>query len=248
MCWSGEASAVLATIGLTTAAYSAYKKVPAPLWITLAYFSLMELLQAFTYAVINECSLQSNQILTLLGYIHICFQPFFVNLVSLYFLPAAKRKKVAATAYTICGIASAVMLSQLFHFTDAGHCMPGSPMCAEILCSVSGNWHIAWDVPLNGIGTPITIGDTTYNIGAYLWAYLIAAFIMPLAYGVWRGTIFHFLFGPFLAWLTTDNMNEWPAVWCLLSIGIVMLILKVRANPVLSEKLLRIRPRTDTTE
>jgi len=60
MCWSGEASAVLAVVGLGTTAYAAYKKEPAPLWIALGYFSLMELLQAFTYSVIDQCSLPSN--------------------------------------------------------------------------------------------------------------------------------------------------------------------------------------------
>ena len=49
MCWSGEASAVLATAGLGTTAYAAYRKEPAAIWMPLGYFSLMELLQAFTY-------------------------------------------------------------------------------------------------------------------------------------------------------------------------------------------------------
>jgi hypothetical protein len=71
MCWSGEASAVLATVGLATTAYVAYKGEDKSLWIPLAFFSLMELLQAFTYSVIDQCSLPSNQVMTLLGYLHI---------------------------------------------------------------------------------------------------------------------------------------------------------------------------------
>ncbi len=68
MCWSGEASGVLAAIGIGTALYSAKKKMHPILWVTLGYFSLMELLQAFTYGVIDRCELPSNQIMTLLGY------------------------------------------------------------------------------------------------------------------------------------------------------------------------------------
>lgn len=82
MCWSGEASAVLAVVGIGTTAYAAYKKEPAPLWMALGYFSSMELLQAFTYSVIDQCALPSNQIATLLGYLHIVFQPFFINMLS----------------------------------------------------------------------------------------------------------------------------------------------------------------------
>lgn len=62
MCWSGQASAVLATAGLGTTVYAAYRKEPAAIWMPLGYFSLMELLQAFTYSVIDQCSLPSNQI------------------------------------------------------------------------------------------------------------------------------------------------------------------------------------------
>lgn len=50
MCWSGEASAVLAAVGLGSTLWASTKgKAPAALWMPLGYFSLMELLQAFTY-------------------------------------------------------------------------------------------------------------------------------------------------------------------------------------------------------
>lgn len=238
MCWSGEASAVLATIGLSTAAYTAVKKMPPVLWLTLGYFSLMELLQAFTYTVINSCSNEYNQILTLFGYLHICFQPFFINAISLHFLPNRERARwVTIPSYAVCFTAAIIMLLQLYPFTWAGPCILGEALCAADLCSVSGNWHIAWNIPLNGLG--ITVFGQ--HIGAYIIAYAIAGFVMPLAYGVWRGTVFHLLLGPTLAWLTTDNMNEWPAVWCLLSIGIIMLVIKIRTSAYLSEKLLRIK-------
>jgi len=231
MCWSGEASAVLASIGLGTTLYCAIKKTPPALWITLGYFSLMELLQAFTYQVINQCGSETNQILTLLGYLHICFQPFFVNCISMHFLPKEKQAKIMLPAYSICFVATLIMLIQLQHFSWSGMCVPGEPLCAKILCSVSGNWHIAWDIPLNGIAITIKTSFFSFRLPAFIAAYFVASFLMPFVYGVWRGTIFHLLFGPFLAWLTTDNMNEWPAVWCLLSIGIIMLVLKVRLSP-----------------
>lgn len=230
MCWSGEASAVLATIGLGTAAYSAKKKMHPSLWVTLAYFSLMELLQAFTYTVIDRCDNHLNQVLTLFGYLHIAFQPFFANAISMYFLPDAKRKKIEIFVYTVCFAASIVMLLQLIPLEWAGVCLPRAPLCSSQLCSVSGNWHIAWDLPLNGFSFNINLPFLSFSVPAYLAAYALAAFIMPVVYGVWRGTVFHLLCGPFMAWLTTDNPNEWPAVWCLLSIGIIMLVIKVRTT------------------
>lgn len=233
MCWSGEASAVLASIGLGTTIYSAIKRTPAALWITLGYFSLMELLQAFTYQVINQCGSETNQVLTLLGYLHICFQPFFVNALSMYFLPEKKKANIAIPAYGVCFVASIIMIIQLQHFSWAGPCVQGEPLCAKMLCSVSGNWHIAWDLPLNGLALTFKTAFFTFRVPAFIAAYFVASFLMPFIYGAWRGTVFHLVMGPFLAWLTTDNMNEWPAVWCLLSIGIIMLVIKVRFSPLL---------------
>ena len=220
MCWSGEASAVLAAVGLGATAYAAYKKQPAPLWIALGYFSLMELLQAFTYSVIDECSLASNQIATLFGYLHIAFQPFFINALSLYFIPKEKAIKIAPYAYTICFMSAIFMLIQLYPFEWGGVCDPSRPMCSDRLCSVSGDWHIAWEVPVNAIGefwVDFTFGYPTY---------CFAAFLMPLLYGSWRVTAYHWLVGPTLALSLTTNPDEWAAVWCLLSIGILLLVVK----------------------
>lgn len=52
MCWSGEASTILATIGLSSTAYFYYKKEPAALCAALGYFSLMEVLQAYTIGIL----------------------------------------------------------------------------------------------------------------------------------------------------------------------------------------------------
>ena len=102
MCWSGEASGVLAVVGLSTAAYVAIKQGESKeLWIPLTYFALMELLQAATYVYIDLCDNPSNQILTLLGYLHVAFQPFFVNMVAMYFIPESVKIKIRTTVYNI---------------------------------------------------------------------------------------------------------------------------------------------------
>src|SRR5437763_17098815 len=113
MCWSGEASAVLATAGIGTTVYAAYGKEPAAIWVPLGYFSLMELLQAFTYSVIDQCGLPSNQIATLLGYLHIAFQPFFINAVSMHFIPDQVRARIALVVYSLCLAYTVFMLLEL---------------------------------------------------------------------------------------------------------------------------------------
>lgn len=224
MCWSGEASTVLAAIGIGSTAYAAYKGEPTPLWMCLGYFSLMELLQAFTYSVIDQCALPSNQVATVLGYLHIVFQPFFINAISLHFIPEARARKVMPLAYTVCFACAIMMLLKLYPFAWAGMCTPGvTPICGELLCSVHGNWHIAWELPSNGMLPQISF-------------YLIAGFIMPLLYGSWRFTLYHVLVGPALAYASTDNINEWPAIWCLFSIGLLLVVLKTPVRKILYVK------------
>jgi hypothetical protein len=219
MCWSGPASAALATLGLASTAYAAYKKDSIMLWGCLGYFTLMEALQAFTYSVIDDCGNPANQVATLLGYLHITFQPFFINSVSLYFINQRVARKVAPFAYGICFLSAIMMLIKMYPFFPwAEQCIPGvRPMCGKIICSFHGNWHIAWSLPVNDIGDHFS------------W-YLLAGFILPFCYGSWRFTLYHLFTGPILARLTTSNLNEWPAVWCLFSIDLLLVITNTRVR------------------
>jgi hypothetical protein len=214
MCWSGEASAVLATIGFASTAYVAFRGEDRGLWIPLAYFSLMEMLQAVTYTVIDRCDLPMNQVLTLLGVIHISFQPFFINMFSMHFIHQEKRIKISPWVYTVCFAGTIMFLLRQYPFAWAGMCtLNYHVLCGEKLCSVHGSWHIAWEIPLNGLSW----------LG---WGYYFPAFILPVLYGAWRFTLYHIIVGPFLAYLTTSNWNEWPAVWCLFSIGLLLVVIK----------------------
>ncbi|GAB6140828.1 hypothetical protein JCM14076_15570 [Methylosoma difficile] len=228
MCWSGEASTVLATVGLSSTVYFYYKKHPPAICAALGFFSLMEALQAYTYTVIDDCSNPGNQIATLLGYLHIAFQPFFINAVSLHFIPEQVKNKLTGVVYSVCFLATVCLLLRLYPFDWAPACYEVKsklvlfgdyfdsftvPFCGKRVCSISGDWHIAWEIPA-------TANLLLYNM------YLVAAFVMPVLYGSWKLTIYHIMTGPFLAFLTTKNPNEWAAVWCLYSIGLLLLLLK----------------------
>ncbi|MEJ0061802.1 MAG: DUF5765 domain-containing protein [Alphaproteobacteria bacterium] len=212
MCWSGEASAAIAAVGVLSTGYAAYKKEPRALWICLGYFSLMEILQAYTYSVIGQCGNPANQMATLLGYLHIAFQPFFINAVSMHFIDRRKARKIAPLVYTLCFASAVMLLLKLYPFAWAAPCN-AIPLCGKELCSMHGNWHIAWSLPLT------TVGEKAHM-------YALAAFVAPLLYGSWRFTLYHAVMGPLLAMATTSNMNEWPAVWCLFSIGFLLVVIK----------------------
>jgi len=213
MCWSFTASIIFTTIGLLASIYLIRKKDDKFLWIPLIYFSLMELLQVFTYVYLNQCDLPINQILTYLGYLHIAFQPFFINMVFMHFIPKHVKKKIECYVYTICFASSILMIVQAYPFAWAKVCEAGvSAMCGTQLCSVSGTWHLAWMIPYKDFGWLFAL------------AYTLPAFIVPFIYGSWKINIYHILLGPLLARLLSANPNEWPAVWCLLSIAFILAI------------------------
>jgi hypothetical protein len=104
---------------------------------------------------------------------------------------------------------------------------------------VHGNWHIAWQVPTNGMCNGFAAGPS-HGFPSYV----VAGIIVPILYGSWRMTLFHLMLGPWLAALTTSNMTEWPAVWCLLSICLMMIAFKTPIRRFLYVRQWRLWPRS----
>ncbi|WNV06242.1 DUF5765 domain-containing protein [Candidatus Methylospira mobilis] len=227
MCWSGEASAVLAGAGFGTAAYVAWRGESKELWIPLTYFVCMELLQAATYVYINLCDAPPNQMLTLFGYLHIAFQPFFVNMVAMYFIPEAVKRKIGVYIYALCAVGAVAMLVKMYPMAWAGKCIIGfEGFCGEQACSVSGDWHIAWQLPLNGLMSDYPGNPVGFRYGLHGFAYIVTAFYLPLLYGSWRFVGFHYRVGPLISDVLTSNPNEYAAVWCLFSIALCVSVIK----------------------
>jgi len=213
MCWSGEASYAVALTSFATVLYVAIKRESFLLWAPLLYAGLMELLQAYTYAYLGQCHLPQNQLATYLSYLHISFQPFFMNMVALYFIPEKNQKKIAILAMSICFVFIILSLIKIYPFSWAPPCQPGIDLfCGKTLCSLSGRWHIAWEIPYR-------------DFFFYNWVYFLPAFLLPLLYGSWKFALYMFLTGPPIAWLTTQNPNEWPAVWCLYVVALIFVAL-----------------------
>jgi len=237
MCWSTEASVAWATAGVTASAYLWYKKEPPVMWMTIGYFSLMEIIQAFSYPVLNQCDLPRNQALTYLGYLHIAFQPFFVNLMALHFIPSEVRARIILPVMIACGVVTMSLVINAYPFEWAGECTPGRALCGPQMCTLAGNWHLAWNLPLNGLGNPLAAfemwGFRPFPHG--MPGYAIVAFLMPALYGSWKFALYLLLSGPILARQLTDNVHEQPAIWCLMAIAVSFAIVKTPLRRYLRE-------------
>ncbi len=194
----------------------------------------MELLQSFTYFVIGECSNPANQIATILSYIHISFQPFFINSLCIHFSPPNLRNKISFFAYPFCFLCVIVHILELYPFEWSEPCSQVVlfDLCGKYLCSVYGDWHISWHIPLNSISIKSFLFPETISkipvISLIFNPYIIAAIIVPILYGSWRFCLYHIILGPVTSMILSSSPNERPAIWCLISIGIVGILLHTK--------------------
>ena len=217
MCWSGEASAAIAVSGFASAYFLKRKGQPREIYLPPAYFVLMEGLQAITYIWVGQCGNSANLFLTRLAILHISFQPFFINMLGMAFVDKAVKERIHKFVYFLCALTALACLTRLIPaYEILGRCELGKAMCSHSeTCAYRGQWHIGWNIMLNG-----------FNEG-WRW-YVFAAFFVPVLYGSWKWSLYHYLVGPLLASLTTSDVNERPAVWCLFSTCIIALLVNTR--------------------
>lgn len=222
MCWGIEATAGMVAVGSAAAVVSWRRGAPASFPLALGYFALMEALQFAGYLVVDDCGSAANRTVTLLSMLHIVFQPIVINAFALDLVRPGPTPAGRRTVLGLACLASAVMLLQLLPIPALGACVRGQTLCGTSWSTVTGNWHIAWDVPYNGLLVPLEAAlGTSFGFPTYP----LAVFVMPVFYGAWRFAVFHAIVGPILASQLTGDANEAPAVWCLFSIGIALIAL-----------------------
>jgi hypothetical protein len=204
--------------GVVAAGLTARRGAPAAVPLALLYFAAMEGLQLAGYTVVDQCGTPANQTVTALSMLHIALQPIVINLFMLAWLYPGATDRTRRWVMGLAVLASALMLVQMVPWPGLGRCAIGQPLCGEVLCTVSGNWHLAWTLPYSDI---FSAPDRWLGTNFGFPAYVLAVFVMPLFYGLWRFALFHALAGPIASNLLTSNPNEAPAIWCLVSVLIV---------------------------
>jgi hypothetical protein len=94
-------------------------------------------------------------------------------------------------------------------------------------------WSLAYSMECslyNAIGN-ISINVPVLDAGFYTYA--MTMLILPILYGSWKMTLYHILIGPLPARLLTENLNEFAAIWCLLSIGFLLIVVKTPVRRIL---------------
>jgi len=220
MCWSEGASLAMVGVGAVATVVTWKRGDPPAIPITLAFFASMEALQFWGYQSIDQCELPSNQASALLSYVHIALQPLFINAFGMALVGG-----VSARMWRwIMGLTALVSLSLLMRMVPmafVGECVPGTTLCGPQWCTISGTWHLAWDMPLSDYAG--RFGGDFFRHYMPFPDYLLAAFVFPVIYGAWRYALIHALLGPILATTLASSPNEMPAIWCLFSVGLVLI-------------------------
>ena len=199
MCFSETMSLVIGLSGLLSSLFFYNKNIYAS--IGIGYFALMEILQFFQYKVINQCN-NYNKFLTILGYVHICFQPVFINV----WLFAFTKNPNFLFLYMSC-FAGLLLLSRIFFVKDNELCDTNNePLCGKNTCAFSGNKHIAWNIRLRAPGKKWF----TPSIGLHFFMWVIPTLTMFQL----KPMIALILTGPYLGFLLTNNIHEQPSIWC----------------------------------
>jgi hypothetical protein len=205
MCFSEQMSLAIGMTGILSSIYFFKKNIYAA--IGIGYFALMEILQYFQYKVINECNNDYNKFLTNIGYLHICFQPLFVNIWLFAFI-----KKPNFIYLYMCFFAGLLLASRLLFVKDNELCdTKNEPLCGPKTCAYSGKRHIAWNLRLRAAGkywfTP--------SIGLHFFMWVVPALTILQV----KPILALLLTGPYLGFLLTNNIHEQPAIWCYTAIG-----------------------------
>lgn len=188
------------------------------------YFASMEILQFFQYLVINDCESKMNIFLTILGFVHICFQPLVTNIAFSAIDPKnldQQREETWWFVIKFCAVTGFFMsirivvplLSDNYDsfllFAKCG--IDSEAVCAERSCTTMGAYHLRWAWKL------LRPTYTFPNVAMHFFTMFFPALLL----GMWIQSIVLFMSGPVLATCFSGKADdgERAAIWCFFSIA-----------------------------
>ena len=212
MCFSPLMTWATAGLGLSTAVIVAMKNKPANLYLPLAYFASMEVIQGLMYTQLHEPSRLFATFLVYLAYLHVSFQPLAIN----YWLGSFIQKdQKAAYLFTLkLSFVGGLLLLSRAYLTEF------TPLCSsyETLCSATPNifqgvHHIAWGIPLTGAGW----NYVNPSIALHMFLFFIPGMLL----GFYRLMAVFFIIGPLLASYLTPIPSEQSSIWCIIGLWLL---------------------------
>jgi len=252
MCFTGEMSAGFAAIGLF-ASYWVYSRTSnMELASGIFFFFTMEFLQAIQYYFIapelrssddgqcggtdsvnyyedlSPCDTKINKVLTLLGFLHICLQPYFCHVINASLTTSCKYKDRYNIIKRLCLIGGFLLFIRYYlSFIPSLNTMDLTKqdstewLRGRYLCTFKNKdmWHLGWSVPM---------ADPSYYVmGASIHSFLMFAPFVALyeKKGMILQGLVLFFFGPIMASWFSPNLMEQASIWCFFSIAQISIML-----------------------
>lgn len=247
MCFNGYMSGGFAILGLLCASWIHYKTNNSKLAAGVFFFFTMEALQAVQYLYLAAdlkspvCDTLVNKVLTVLGFAHICAQPYFCHLIneSLSGEPnkansAEHNAKLMKYRNQYAVIKKLTVIGGLLIFARFPMAYVKGWNTQDVTLGVGTEWirgkeictfktesmvHLGWSVPM---------ADPSYNIqGVGLHSFLMFApfFALYEKKGMILQGLVLYLTGPYMASVITSNLLEQASIWCFFSIAQITIML-----------------------
>lgn len=207
------------------------------------FFFTMEFLQGIQYFFIAPdlnspiCATFINQFLTILGFLHICLQPYFTHVINASLTRSEKYSWQYRTIKRLALFGGFTLFARFlvgwyFGWTmdvsfpdgaDTG--LSTEWLRGEKLCTFRGKYHLAWSIPMS---------DPSYiTPSAAIHSFMMYApfFALYEKKGMIIQGLFLFLTGPVLAGIISPNLMEQASIWCFFSISqIAIMIFGIRES------------------
>jgi len=232
MCFNQPMSGAFALIGFIVGLWAYKETRNLSLLAGVWYFVAMEALQFVQFFYLEAgCNDPMNKFLTVLGFLHICFQPYFTHVTSGAFMLSPQKKAQYQVIKRLCLIMGVAMFSRYLLWNeerDTLKCENTEWIRGNTLCTRMGTHHLSWELPL----AHPTYFMPSNNIHFFMM------FAPYVATAQWIPGLILFLTGPFLSTFITDNLHEQAAIWCFFSIcQVTLAVLSYRFGPVYRRKL-----------
>jgi hypothetical protein len=218
MCFGRPWSATSFSILFVSGIFCIYKRVPLPIVAAIYFLAMKELLQFLLYSYAGSCS-PMNKFLTTLSWIHISFQPFFMNWFISAFSHTPDMYRVPLVMCLIYAIANMFRIKELngpVKYT----CKPDDDksvnLCRKQTCSILGDYHVAYGFQLSS--------SDAYAYSPSFFTYTLLMFAPAFIIGDWQIASIHAAVALITVYLFKD-IGEGAAVWCVNSFWIAFFAL-----------------------
>ncbi len=200
--WSGVSFSTLVLMSCVCIFYN----VPFAITIGLIFLASKELLQFLLYKNLDSCN-NINNILTILSWVHISFQPFFINLFISAFSKKPEFYRLPLALSLLFALANIARLRDISFYNHAV-CAENikDNMCRKATCSTSGKYHLAYGFNLNSAD----IGVWTPSFFSFTLLMFAPAFII----GDWQLALINAVVAHASARFASHDNGEGAAIWC----------------------------------